>query len=138
MNDVDNTRALLAAFYQAFNDHDLDRLDLVLAADIVDHHPGPGQTPGIVGLKDSLREFRAAFPDMEVVNQAVVIDGDLAMVRSRCRGTHLGELRGLPPSGATVDFTAIDNWRIRDGRLVEVWHVEDIVRMLVQIGVLAE
>lgn len=136
MPEPDTTRALLAAFYQAFNSRDLDRLDRVMAADIIDHHPSLGQAPGIAGMKDSFGEFWAAFPDIEVVNQAVVVDGDLAMVRSRCRGTHLGELRGLRPSGATVDFTAIDNWRVGGGRLVEVWHVEDIAGMLVQIGVL--
>ncbi|MCG8589495.1 MAG: ester cyclase [Proteobacteria bacterium] len=125
---------LIARFYAAFNRHDMDALDELVRPDIVDHNPGPGQPPGLPGLKKSLSDFRVAFPDMVVENQAIVCDGDLAMVRSRCRGTHEGDLLNLPPTGKSVDFDAIDNWRIEGGRLAEIWHVEEVAKLMAQIG----
>lgn len=126
-------RKLIDDFYVAFNANDLDGLDALVAPGLIDHHPGPGQPAGLPGLKKSLDDFHIAFPDIRVEPQCIVIDGDMAMVRSRCTGTNTGSLLGMAPTGRATDFNSIDNWRIENGLIVEVWHVEDVVKMLLQL-----
>ena len=36
------------------------------------------------------------------------------------------DLLGLPPTGRPVTMTGQEIFRVRDGQLVEVWHLEDI------------
>ena len=64
----------------------------------------------------------------------MIVSGDKAAVRSTIRATHEGELFGIPGTGRTIEFMAIDIHRVEDGQIVETWHVEDFLSVLFQIG----
>jgi predicted ester cyclase len=51
---------------------------------------------------------------------------DLVATRKTFRGTHLGELWDLPPTGNHVELEFIDIFRVCDGRLIEHWTSMDI------------
>jgi predicted ester cyclase len=61
-------------------------------------------------------------------------DGDLAVDHWIFRGTHTGELDGVPPTGRRVEFGGFDLARIRNGRIAEIWHVEDMAAMWADLG----
>jgi predicted ester cyclase len=52
-------------------------------------------------------------------------------------GTHKGEFMGHAPTGKPVTFFAIDILRIRGGKIVEDWHLEDNLTLLEQLGVVS-
>ena len=79
--------------------------------------------------------FRASFPDvhMEVVD--LIAEGDRVVGRFTCSATHLGEWLGQAPTGRR--FERVDEvWilRFRDGRIVQVWSLEDTLDRLRQLG----
>src|SRR5918997_1303555 len=78
--------------------------------------------------------FRAVFPDLAVTNEDVIVAGDKVTVRSTIRGTHQGDLLGIPPTGRAVEFMAIDIHRVEGGRIAETWHIEDYLSLLFQLG----
>jgi predicted ester cyclase len=49
------------------------------------------------------------------------------------RGTHLGELWDLPPTGNQVELEFIDIFRLRDGKLIEHWTSMDIAALRQQM-----
>ena len=49
---------------EIFNKKNVDALGDFMAEDMVDHNPPPGGKPGLEGLKDAMRKFMGAFPDM--------------------------------------------------------------------------
>jgi len=51
-------------------------------------------------------------------------------------GTNTGtfDLFGLPPTGRPVTMTGQEIFRVRDGKLAEIWHQEDVPGMLRQLG----
>jgi predicted ester cyclase len=51
---------------------------------------------------------------------------DLAFADEALRGTHLGELWDLPPTGNRVELEFIDIFRVCDGRLIEHWTSMDV------------
>jgi steroid delta-isomerase-like uncharacterized protein len=104
------------------------------ARDVVDHNPVPGQRPGHDGLRDVLEVFHRAFPDQQMQLLATIADGDLAMDHWVFRGTHTGDLDGVPATGRRVEFRGFDLARIRDGRIAEIWHVEDMATMWADLG----
>ena len=61
---------------------------------------------------------------MEVNEQ--LAERDLVATRKTLRGTHLGEIWDLPPTGNRVEFEFIDIFRIKDGQLVEHWTSMDL------------
>jgi len=131
---VEQNKMIARRFYEVFNSGNLDGLDEIVAADMVDHNPVPGQGPGLEGLKPVLMMFRAGLPDMTVTVEDAVAEEDKCVVRNQARGTHTGSMMGIPPTGKPVDFMAIDIYRIVDGKIVEAWHVEELLTMMMQVG----
>src|SRR5262249_47183356 len=66
------------------------------------------------------------FPDATVEIGEQLAERDLVATRKTLRGTHLGELWDLPPTGNRVELEFIDIFRLRDGRLIEHWTSMDL------------
>jgi steroid delta-isomerase-like uncharacterized protein len=87
-------------------------------------------------LKQVVRMYRAGLPDLEVVIDRMVAEGDQVVTHVTARRTHNGELAGIPPTGRSVEFTAMDIFNMKDGRIVESWHNVDDLGAFTQLGVL--
>lgn len=61
-------------------------------------------------------------------------DGDRVVDRVIVRGTHQGELMGIPPSGQRIEMEEIHIARIVDGKMVERWTQFDMFGLQQQIG----
>jgi predicted ester cyclase len=79
---------------------------------------------------------RTAFPDARYTVDAVLADGDLVSGRWTMTGTQTGPLPdfGLAPTGRPVRMHGMEIFRVRDGRLAELWHQESVFSMLAQLG----
>jgi predicted ester cyclase len=108
-------------------------IDEVLAADVVDHNPHPGQAPGIDGMRNQITLYQAAFPDLHLSNDDIIISGDRAALRWSATGTHEGDQLGVPATHNTVQFTGIDILRIKNGRVVERWGEANGLEVMQQI-----
>ena len=115
---------------------DVAVLDELMAPDVVDHDPVPGQGPGREGYKQMAASFFDAFSDFRVRNQDVIADGDKAVLRWTARGRHTAPLMGMPATGREVTLRGIDVLRVANGRIVERWGEFDLYGMLQQLGAL--
>src|SRR6516164_5649110 len=113
--------ALVRKFYQAINARSLDQLDAIVAADFLDHMADPQQPHGIEALKQSLGPFLASSSDLKFVNDPVIAKGDYVTVVDTITGTNDGEIMGMQPTSKSFEFSAIDIWRVKDGKLAEAW-----------------
>jgi steroid delta-isomerase-like uncharacterized protein len=128
--------ALARAFYEPFNTGEMEIYDEVLTPDWADHPLHfPDQAPGREPWKQIVAYFRTSAPDLHVVNDDILALGDKVAVRSTFRGTHQGELFGIPPTGRPIEAMAIDFHRIANGQIAETWHVEDYRTVFTQLGV---
>ena len=103
------------------------------APDYVEHHPLPGQGPGIEGLNHLAAVYFAVFPDLTTTVEAVLNDGDLTVVRWSGVGTHEGDQLGVPPTHRKVHFSGIDILRISAGKVVEHWGETNGLEVMQQI-----
>jgi len=102
----------------------------LMAEDLIDHNPYPGQPAGLDGHNWAVAMVRRAFPDLRFTADVVVADGDFVAGRWTMTGTNTGvfDLFGLPPTGRPVTMTGQEIFRAHDGKLTEVWHQEDAPR----------
>jgi len=133
---IDMEKETLArAYYEPFNTGDLSIYEAILAEDWVETPLTiPGQQPGRAGFLPVVTMFRQIFPDLHITNEDAIVSGDKVTVRSTVRGTQQGELFGLPATGRPVAVMAIDIHRIENGKIVETWHVEELLNVVFQIG----
>jgi len=94
-----------------------------------------GQPFGRQGDLERSLMMIAAFPDGEYSIDDLFGEGDRVTLRWTFRGTHQGELKGIPPTGKPVEFAGISVYRFADGKLVEVWEGFDRLALLQQLGV---
>jgi predicted ester cyclase len=120
------------------NGADEDAFAEILAPDVIDHSRPPGIAEGAEGVRQQFDGFRAAFPDFAATILDQIAEGDLVVTRKVFRGTHQGELMGVPPTGRAVTIDVIDIVRLEHGRIVEHWNVVDRLGLMQQLGVLPE
>ena len=90
---------------------------------------------GPEGFKPFFESFRRAFPDLQIVVEDTVAEGDKIAARCTVRGTHRGEGIGISATDRPVEFTGMTIVRVKDGKIVEAWNNFDFMRMFEQVGV---
>lgn len=131
---AESNKDIVRRYYALVNANRLAALGEVLSPDFVIRTAPPDEDDGVAGLTANLAAAHAGLPDFELVVDDLLAEGDLVAVRTTIRGTHEGVFFGAPPTGRTIETTANDLWRVADGHLVEVWHVEDILGVMQQLG----
>lgn len=104
------------------------------APDVIDHMPVPGQPSGREALAEVVSAFRAGIPDLRMEMHATLVAGDVGVDVWTLTGTHTGPLLGHEATGKPVAIAGIDMVRVVDGRICELWHVEEMGLLMQQIG----
>jgi steroid delta-isomerase-like uncharacterized protein len=127
--------ATMRRLYELISAGDIDGFGEHLADEFIEHEETPGLEPSKEGVKQLFRMYRAAFPDLRMEAEDVLVSGDKVVVRARATGTHQGELMGMPATGKRVDVQLIDIIRFgEDGLAHEHWGVLDALGMMQQLG----
>ena len=129
---------LVRRFVEEFQTrHNLTAVDKYLSPDFVDHSAPPGLPPDREGVKMQFTMFFAALPDLHAIIHDQVADEHKVVTRKTLRGTHKGDLMGIPPTGKTVDIEVIDIMAVKDGQITDHWNLVDQLGLLKQLGALA-
>jgi predicted ester cyclase len=115
---IDENKKLVRRFCEEVLDQgNLDRIDELVAPDT--------SLFGLDELEDFKRELpknRAALSDVSFDIEDMFAEGDKVCVRGTFRAIHdRGEWLGMTPTGNRVTETVIDIYRVKEGKIVEVW-----------------
>ena len=118
------------------------RLDIdALAADyaddaVVDSPLAGGVTQGREQITQVFRTYFAAFPNLQMHEDEVLVDGHRAAVMATFSGTDSGGFMGMPPTGRTVTIPLVFLYEFKDGKIVRDRRVYDFTGTLIQVGTL--
>ena len=131
MSTEDNKRVVANFVEVCQNQHDLAAADNIYHPEFANHYAPEGRPIPSTGTPaGSFQAFYGmllrAFPDATMEINEQLAERDLVATRKTLRGTHLGEIWGLPASGNRIAFEFIDIFRIKDGQLVEHWTSIDL------------
>ena len=127
--------ATIKRLYELISRGDIDGFGDQVADDFVEHEENPGFERSKTGVIQLFRAYRAAFPDLRMETEDVLVDGDKVVARVRATGTHQGEFMGMPATGNSVNVQLIDIMRFgEDGLAHEHWGVSDALGMMQQLG----
>jgi len=138
-DSLEKNKALALSFFKAINEKNLDKFDELCGEDYVWHgEAGPTEKNEVRGrdnFKKAVAEFTEALPDLQIIIDDIIAEGDKVALRFHEIGTHTGaDFAGIKASGKSVTWTCIGLYRIADGRLVEEWFNEDSLGILQQLG----
>ncbi|MGH9971501.1 MAG: ester cyclase [Pyrinomonadaceae bacterium] len=136
----EENRALIHRWFEeVWNKGRAEAIDEMFAEDGVAHglaDESGEELRGPVGFKPFFQKFRSAFPDIEVVVEDTVSEGDKVAARCTVRGKHQSDSLGVAATNQPVDFTGIAIVRVSHGKIVEAWNNFDFMRMFKQLGAL--
>jgi len=121
-------------YVEMINTHDPDVVDRFVAEDYVNHNAFVAD--GREANRQFWTVFFAGLPDVRVTMEDLVVSGDRVVGRFVYRGTHTGDLMGIPATGKPVEMRSIDIWRVQNGMFVEHWDELNLLQVFQQIGAL--
>ena len=134
MSTEDN-KAHVRRGFEEVNQKNLAVFDELLTPDVVFHNAS-ATMQGLEAYKQFLSMYMTAFPDLHFTIEDTIAEGDTVVARFTTRGTHLGNLMGIPPTGKQVSGTGMFIDRIVNGKAVEQWFNTDDLGLLQQLGVI--
>jgi steroid delta-isomerase-like uncharacterized protein len=135
MSTEQNKATIRRWFDEAWNNGNFASAGEMYSTNYILHDPS-GPVPSPEGLTQLITAYRTGFPDLHVSIEDMVAEEDKVASRFIVRGTHKGELMGIPPTGKQVTVSSILISRFADGKWAEDWANYDALGMMQQIGAL--
>lgn len=126
-------------FREVLDQKHIDLMPDLIAPDAVLHHPGL-DIAGLPAVMQRLRSVLQDFPVFSTELSGLMAEGDMVSVRLRHRARvrpHAFRSRAgdVNVSGEQpLEWTAIAQFRLKDGKIAEEWVMRDELDMLLQLG----
>jgi steroid delta-isomerase-like uncharacterized protein len=122
------------AFEELLSKGKFELAEQLYAKDFVNH--GIHRNGTLEEDQAALKGWHQAFPDVVIVPEKLIAEGDLVTVYWIARGTNTGTGNGLPATGKKAELAGITIWRIVNGKIKEEWSAFDQLSMMQQLGLL--
>ena len=131
---AEENKALVRRFVEEFwNEGNMSAADELMAPEAQIHLP-TGEVVNPHEAKSFAATWRESFPDWHSTFEELIAEEDRVAERWTGRGTHLGELQGIPPTGKRVEGQGSVFYRIVDGKIVEFRGQLDMMALMQQLG----
>ncbi len=141
MSAEENKAIILRWIEEAWNKGDVNMADEIYAPNFTaqDINDPNKVLRGPEGIKQSVIITRAVFPDIHFTIDHLIAEDDKVVGAFTIRGTHKGDLLGIPPTGKQVVFSAMDIWRFEGGKIAERCLARvDRLGLMQQLGVIPQ
>ena len=133
----DEIEALFARRQQAHDRLDATALAADYSDDCVVETPWAGAPLiGRAANEQALRTFFAAFPDLSLQTEGLLIDGEHVAQVGTSSGTDIGGFLELEPTGKAFRMPVVFLFTLKDGQIVRERRIYDYTGLLVQVGIL--
>lgn len=140
MSEEEHKATSRRLYEEVFGRGNLVAADEILDAQAVSHGPGTPPNVGSDQIKRQAMLLRTAMPDLQVILNDQLAEGDRVASRWTGRGTHTGQLNlmgtSVAPTGREIVFDEIRIDRYAGGRIVESWFIPDRMTLWQQLGLL--
>jgi len=131
----EQNKVLIRNFFEEWNNRNIDILNEMYAPEAKYHHPSLG--PASVSFEEAfegIKMFWQAFPDLTVTIEELIAERNKVVVRIIGRGTHQGDLGGIPATGNKTEADAIEIFHVENGKIIEAWEISDRLGLMQQLG----
>jgi steroid delta-isomerase-like uncharacterized protein len=134
MSTEENKAIVRRFFEEGPSKGNLSIANELLSPDFAIHVPLPA-SPGVEGINEIITTCRAAFEHLNVTIEDMIAEGDNVAARFTAHGIHKGNFMGLPATGKPITMTGIEIFRIKDGKIAELWGEANLLGLMQQLGI---
>ena len=133
----EQNKALVMRYFGAVESGDLEAVKEIFSPDCILHHT-TGQDwsleKTIETVKKQNEQSKVMFPDVTFINEDTIVNGDKAVLMFTFKGTHKGDVEGIPATGNAVEGRSITIFRFENGKIAEGWQESNVLRLYQQLG----
>ena len=133
----EQNKALVMRYFGAVESGDLEAVKEIFSPDFILHHT-TGQDLSleetIETVKKQNEQAKVMFPDVTLINEDTIVNGDKAVLMFTFKGTHKGDVEGIPATGNAVEGRSITIFRFENGKIAEGWQESNVLRLYQQLG----
>jgi len=86
------------------------------------------------GFKQFINLLWNAFPDIKIMFDDIIIEGNKVACRYNLTGTHKGEFMGLQPTDKQFRVDGMTIFSFIDSKVIERWNLVDMLSLMEQLG----
>ncbi len=133
---IENNKAAVMAFVHAVSEQEWATLDTMIAEDVVRRSRtyGNSELRGRKKLVEFLKSEAATFPDARQKIQYLVAEEDRVAAALEIIGTQKGPMGPFPASGRRIHANFLAMFKLKNGRITEIWVEWDNLSALLQLG----
>jgi len=139
INLQETNKEIIRKYFKAIDEEgkrgNAEILNEFLAEDFIEHDPAPGIPPTRDGWKQLFKMFAEGTPGYHVIDDLIAED-DKVVAHITAYGKHIGTVFGIPATNKDFSMKAIVIWRLKKGMITEHWAQNDMVGMMIQLGVM--
>ena len=129
-----NERVVETFLHEVVDEHEGSATAGLVTSDVSWHGGTLGVVSGRANVTGLFTGIVTALPDLQSTVYDVVAQGDQVVVRQIITGTQKGAIIGIPASGRTVTWNAVDLFVLRDGQISQIWAGDDWTAILNDTG----
>lgn len=120
---------------ELYDTGDVEGADDIFAPDLIDHTSGSDTVSAFEGMRALIAEVRDGFSGTQhrILFHQELPDG-WVVLHWHMTATHTGDAFGIPASGNPVAINGNDIMRIVDGKITEIYHVEELLKLTQQMS----
>lgn len=135
----DELMGLVAGLQAAWNAHDIEGVTAFYAPEYVGTDVGEAAVQqGRIELRKTVRRTFEAFPDLELIIEETIVQGDRIVLVWEMRGTHRGSFLRIPPTGRLVTMRGMSRLTVADGLIASGVRIWDLAGLLRCVGLLPD
>jgi steroid delta-isomerase-like uncharacterized protein len=129
---------VVKSYFEALNRHDLAAAADQLDPDVVEEITGVGILRGREEVRNFFDGLMKAAPDMRVITDRTVTEGDTVVVQWRMTGTFTGGplFNGVQPTGGRLELRGCDVIEVSNGKIVRNTAFQDGIELARTLGMM--
>ena len=133
---MEANRRLIERYYNdLWNTWNYSLADQLISASVKFHGSVGVSVRGLDEFRDYMEMIRSVFPDFHNTIEETVAERDRVAARLTYRGTHLGPIFGVAPTGRVITYGGLALFQIQDGKIVTGHVLGNVLELLHQLGI---
>jgi len=135
MSAKKNLEVVRRLFDEVYTGGDASVIDILIAPSVKLYDPSAKNfKQGLEGFKLREEMYTHAFPSKKAKIDEIFTGDDTVSVSWTVTGTHDRDLPGIPATGKNITITGTSIFRLKNGKVTEIYQNWDELGMLSQIG----
>jgi steroid delta-isomerase-like uncharacterized protein len=131
----EQNKEIVKRFFEEFNKGNMEIFNELCAPDYSFYFPSNNPKP--MSREEQIEQEKVNFrnfPDLNLRIDKLFADRDTVIICFIITGTHQGEWAGIPATGNKVEISAIEIYRIENGKIVETRQEANYLGLMEQLG----